>query len=149
MGFLILAAVVVIATVVGALLAQRRRPRVDVGQLAGPTFGVPGQVDRADFARPDAPLLAVLFSAASCASCADAAQKVRVLASDAVSVDVVDSEQDRVRFTRYEIDSVPTVVVCDGAGVVVRHHVGPISATDLWAMVDEARSGKPDHHSSC
>ncbi len=149
MAFVVLAAVVVVATVAGALLARRRRPHVDVGQLAGPTFGVPGQVDRADFVRPDAPWLAVLFSAASCTSCADAEQKVRVLACEAVAVDVVDSERDRSRFTRYEIDSVPTVVICDSAGTVVRHHVGPISATDLWAMVDEARDGKPDHHPGC
>lgn len=142
MAVVLWCAVVVAIGVLGWVVAGRRgdRERLDVALLAGPTFGVPGHVDRNDFDGPNVPWLVVLFSAASCASCEDVAAKVRVLESPAVAVAEVDSERDRERFSRYEIDSVPTVVVADADGVVVRHHVGPISATDLWAMLHEARS---------
>ena len=132
---------VVAVAVAGWLLSRRRiPPQLDSALLAGPTLGVPGHVDRTDFPKPDASWLVVLFSAGSCASCDDVAAKVRVLASVAVAVAEVDSERDRDRFSRYDIDSVPTIVVADRSGVVVAHHVGPISATDLWSMVNDARA---------
>ena len=40
---------------------------------------------------------------------------------------------------RYGIDAVPTTVVCDAQGGVVRSFLGPVSATHLWAAVAEVR----------
>ena len=40
---------------------------------------------------------------------------------------------------RYGIDAVPILVIADVDGVVRRHFVGPVSATDLWAAVAAAR----------
>ncbi|MGE5211191.1 MAG: hypothetical protein ACM3MM_07985, partial [Acidobacteriota bacterium] len=40
---------------------------------------------------------------------------------------------------RYAIEAVPTLVVADARGVAVATFLGPMSATDLWAAVAEAR----------
>jgi hypothetical protein len=49
---------------------------------------------------------------------------------------------------KYHIDAVPMAVVADRDGVVRASFIGPMSATDLWAAVAEARhpgsSPEPD-----
>ncbi len=54
----------------------------------------------------------------------------------------------QVLHRKYHIDAVPIVVVADRLGVVRASFVGPMSATDLWAAVAEARhpgsSPEPD-----
>ena len=48
---------------------------------------------------------------------------------------------------RYGIDAVPLTLVADEQGVVVKHFIGPLTATDLWAAVAEAREpgSTPQH----
>jgi hypothetical protein len=114
---------------------NRRRP-------APPTrdaYPVPRQLDRADFARPDAPWLVVLFSSATCDSCAAMAPKLRVLESDRVAVCEVEYGAEPELHARYEIAGVPTTVVADADGVVRNGWVGPVNAGDLWAAVGDAR----------
>jgi hypothetical protein len=41
---------------------------------------------------------------------------------------------------QYHIDAVPLVVVADAEGVVRAGFLGPVTATDLWAAVAEART---------
>ncbi len=132
---LLVAAVVVAIAAVVAVLVERRRPQP-------PTQGqwpVPTQLDRTDFERPDAAWLVVVFSSATCDSCADAVAKSRALASDAVVVEEVEATARADIHRRYSIQAVPTVVVADAEGVVKASFVGPPSATDLWAAVAEAR----------
>ena len=122
-----------------ALVAWAMRRRQEAEAPTQPRYVAPAQLDRADFARPDAPWLVALFSSASCTTCADMRGKVAVLASDAVVVDDVDVGQRGDVHRRYAIDAVPIVCIADGAGVVVASFVGPCSATDLWAAVAEVR----------
>ncbi len=133
---LIAAAIVVV--VVGVALIVRRRRRPDA-----PTQGrgtVPVQLDRDDFARPEAAWLVVVFTSATCHTCADVVAKAGVLATDDVAVDVLEFPDARRVHERYHIDAVPTLVVADGEGVVRASVLGPVSATDLWALVASARS---------
>jgi hypothetical protein len=136
--------VLVLLAVGVALLLERRRP-------APPTqarWAVPSQLDRADFARPDAPWLVAVFTSLTCDSCAGAASKAQVLASEQVAVDAV-SVQDRPEVhRRYGVDAVPLLVVADAEGVVRASFVGPPTATDLWAAVAEAREpgSTPEPH---
>ena len=118
-----------------ALVARRRRS--DPPTQPGRT--VPAQLDRADFARPDAAWLVAVFTSATCQTCADVARKAEVLASDEVAVAEIEYGADRDLHARYGIDAVPILVIADGDGVVRRHFVGPVSATDLWAAVAAAR----------
>jgi hypothetical protein len=99
----------------------------------------PRQLHRADFPRADAPWLVVLFSSASCDTCATMAAKLAVLESDDVAVCEVEFGADRALHERYAIDSVPLVVVADHEGVTRAVFLGPTSATDLWAAVAELR----------
>ncbi|CAA9272204.1 MAG: hypothetical protein AVDCRST_MAG10-3350 [uncultured Acidimicrobiales bacterium] len=138
--FLLAAAVVVVAVIVAVLL-ERRRPEA-------PTQGswtVPAQLDRADFARPDAPWLVAVFTSATCDSCAQAVERAKVLASGAVAVDEAEVKARPDLHRRYHIDAVPIVVVADAEGVVRSSFTGPPSATDLWAAVAAVREVDGDH----
>ncbi|HYF45235.1 MAG TPA: thioredoxin family protein [Acidimicrobiales bacterium] len=129
---------VVLAGAVAALAAwlQRRRPG------AAPVVDrhhVPTAVDRSDFARPDAEWLVVVFTSATCDTCAAMWEVARQLASPAVATQEVEVKAEPALHERYGIDAVPTTVVCDREGAVVRSFLGPVSATHLWAAVAEAR----------
>ena len=100
---------------------------------------VPRQLHRADFPRADAPWLVVLFSSATCDTCAVMAAKISVLDSVEVATCEIEFGAERVVHERYAIDSVPLVVVADRDGVTRAAFLGPTSATDLWAAVAELR----------
>lgn len=139
-----IAGVLVVVAVVVALLLERRRPAPSTQAR----WAVPSQLDRTDFARPDAPWLVVVFTSLTCDSCAGTVARAEVLASDQVAVDGV-SVQDRPELhRRYGIDAVPLLVVADDEGVVRASFVGPPTATDLWAAVAEAREpgSSPEPH---
>ena len=133
-----LVAVAVAVVAVAVALVLRRRRHLDPPTQAGAT--VPSQLDRADFHRPDAPWLVAVFTSATCATCADVARKASVLGSREVVVQEVEYTADRELHRRYAIDAVPVTVVADGRGVVRGGVAGPVTATDLWALVAEARA---------
>lgn len=131
--------VLVLLAVAVALVAERRRP-------APPTrtgYTVPDQLDRADFVRPDAPWLVVLFSSATCSSCAAAREVVTALEGADVAVQEAEVAAEPALHERYAIDAVPTTVVADADGVVVHHVLGAPAATDAAAL-RAAVSRRPD-----
>jgi len=132
--FVIVGVVVVIALL--ANLWQRKR-KVDA-----PTQGaneVPSQIDRADFARPDAPWIVLAFTSATCQTCSDIERKVRVLETNSVAIQILEYTAERELHERYKIDAVPAVLMADANGVVQANFLGPVSATDLWAALARAR----------
>ncbi|MCU1503305.1 MAG: hypothetical protein JWM12_2659 [Ilumatobacteraceae bacterium] len=129
--------VVVVAVAIGLVL--RRRQIIDVPTQ--PVFDAPAQLDRSDFpTSADAPWMVAVFTSATCASCADVLRKARVLQSTQVAVVDVEYTADRDLHAKYHIDGVPILVIADRLGVVRRSFVGPVTATDLWAAVAEARA---------
>ena len=132
-----------IVVVVGLVaLAARRRQMSDAPTQK--VFSVPSQIDRADFDSSETikghpEWLIVVFASSSCHVCADVWDKVQVMATNQVGVFKADFESDRALHERYGIDAVPTLIICDGAGVVQGHFLGPVSATDLWAAVATVR----------
>lgn len=133
----LLIAIVLAGVALSVAWVVQRRQRPDVPVRTG--YAVPAQLDRADFARPDAPWLVVVFTSATCGTCAATWEKARPLASGRVSVQEVEHVADRALHDRYAIEAVPTTLVADGQGVVHKSFVGPVTATDLWAAVAEAR----------
>lgn len=132
----VIAAVLVVAAVIVAAFIEKRRRRDAPSQ---PRAIVPAQLDRADFARPDAAWLVAVFSSSTCDSCQQVVAAARVLASREVAVtDVEVTEQPRVH-RRYHIEAVPITVIADAAGTVRASFLGPVTATDLWAAVAECR----------
>ena len=135
---LLIALALVVVAVVVAVVLQRRRPDAPTR----PAFSVPAQVDRADFDRPDAPWLVAVFTSATCDSCAGVWDKARHLDAGPggpVVVQEVEVAAHGALHERYGVDAVPLVLIADADGVVVRHFLGPVTATDLWAAVAEAR----------
>ncbi len=139
-------AAVVIVVALGVAAVLRRRQGADAPTQ--PQYELPVQLDRADFARPDAPWLVAVFSSATCVTCADVVRKARVVESRQVAVVDVEYGAARHLHERYCITAVPMVVIVDADGVVRAGYIGPVSATDLWATVAEARepgsSPEPD-----
>lgn len=132
--FVIVGVVVVVALL--ANLWQRKR------QVDAPTQGaseVPSQIDRADFARPDAPWIVLAFTSATCQTCSDIERKVRVLETNSVATHILEYTAERELHERYKIDAVPTVLMADANGVVQANFLGPVSATDLWAALARVR----------
>jgi hypothetical protein len=134
---LVIAAVLALAAVVTARVVERRR-RVDAPPRD--RWPVPRQLDRADFPRPDAPWLVVLFSASTCESCAAMAEKVSALEGDEVATVEIEHAAATTLHERYGIEGVPVVVIADHEGVVRRAFVGPASAAHLWSAVAECRA---------
>ncbi len=142
--------IVVLAAAVAAIVRARRAP--DAPTQA--RFAVPQQLDRSDFARPDAPWLVAVFSSATCDVCRSVIDKAKVMESDEVAVVDIEYLADKALHERYSIEAVPTVVIVDSLGVNRAGFIGPMSATDLWAAVAEAREpgsspeprlGRPEH----
>jgi hypothetical protein len=134
----VVAAVVVVAGVVSLRRRSRRQPPTQ------PRGEVPAQLDRADFDRADIssaeqPWLVVVFTSATCDTCADVWRKAQVLASREVAVREVEYGRDRALHDRYRIDAVPALVIADANGVVRYGRLGPVSATDLWAAMARCR----------
>lgn len=133
----LLVALVIVAVVAAVAVVARRRRVPDA-----PTqrrYTTPDQLDRADFDRRDAPWLVAVFTSATCTACQSVLAKARVLESREVAVVEVEFGADRALHERYGIDAVPTLVIADAEGVAVGAFLGPVSATDLWAAVAEAR----------
>jgi len=133
---LTIALVLLVAAAAAAWSLERR------GRAEPPARGsaaVPAQLDRRDFPRPDATWLVVLFSSATCESCASMGEKVRVLESTEVAVADVEFGERPDLHERYGIDAVPVVAVADVRGVTRAAFVGRATATDLWAAVAELR----------
>jgi hypothetical protein len=129
---------VALVAVVLVIAARMRR-----GRPAPPprdAYPIPRQLDRSDFARPDAPWLVAYFSSTVCDSCRGLGPKVAVLESQAVTVCEADAGARRDLHDRYEISAIPMILIADSEGVVRRAFVGATSATDLWAAVAELRA---------
>jgi len=144
----VLVAVAIVALAAGVAAIVNRRRRAD--PPTQPRHAVPSQLDRSDFCEPSAAWLVAVFSSESCHTCADVVAKAEVLRSDDVAIDVVPFQTRRAVHQRYAIDAVPCLVVADAAGAVHASFLGPVTATDLWAAVAEARQpGSIDQAGGC
>ena len=134
---LLIAVGLVVVALVVAYVLEKRKP----APPTQPTWAVPSQLDRNDFVRPDAPWLVVVFTSATCTTCAGVIAKARPLENDSVAVEEVEAVARKDLHQRYAIDAVPTLVVADAAGVVRGSLVGPASAEEIWAAVSDVRDG--------
>lgn len=131
--------VVALGAVAVAVAALLRRRGVDDPDR-GPSWSAPVQIDRADFIRPEAPWLVVVFSSTTCLACESAWKKATLVNSREVAVVRADAVADRELHRRYGIDAVPLVVVADADGVVQRSFVGEPPEDDLKQALAELRS---------
>jgi hypothetical protein len=135
---------VVVAVVLFALLAAlawwlERRRRIDAPTQ--PASLPPAQLDRADFPRPLAPWLVVLFTSSNCDSCAGLYDKAVALQSDDVVVTEVEYFANPELHERYHVAAAPMTLIADAHGVVRMSFIGAFAAPELWAAVAELRTG--------
>ena len=135
MQFVIAGVLVAVVSTIALVLQRRRR----VDPPTQKQWGVPAQLDRADFAQATGDWLVATFTSESCHTCADIRRKAAVVASRSVSVVDVEYGASPELHRRYNIDAVPTLVIADREGVVRASFLGPVTATDLWAKVAEVR----------
>ena len=133
----IVIAVLILATVGGVALVMRRRPPEPPPRDVYPT---PKQLDRADFPRPEAPWLVVLFTSRSCDSCAGLRDKAAALESDEVAVTEVEYFARPELHERYHVEAAPMTLIADADGVVRVSFVGAFAAPELWTAVAELRA---------
>ena len=100
---------------------------------------VPQQLDRLDFARPEAPWLVVLFTSQHCDSCAGLFDKAKPLESAEVSVTEVEYGAHPELHRRYQIDAAPVTVLVDASGVTRASFVGAFAAPELWNALAQLR----------
>lgn len=136
-------AAVLLALALGIAAIAERRKRARLAP-AHRSYDFPRQLHRADFERPEAPWLVVVFSSRDCEGCAPIVQSAAVLAASEVAVAECEYHARRDLHERYAIEGVPTTVVADAAGVVRTGFVGRVSATDLWAAVAALRDPAAD-----
>lgn len=132
----VVALVLMCGAVAVGIVLRRRRP---VAAPTQPDRAVPAQIDRTDFPQATAPWVVVVFSSGTCHTCADVVRKASVLASPEVDVVDVEFRAAPTLHRKYQIQAVPIVAIADADGVVHRGFAGPVTATDLWAAVAEAR----------
>lgn len=144
MSNLVIAAGIVLVVSAVALGARRRRESDLPTQKE---WHVPSQIDVEDFTPviDEGHWFVVVFTSSTCHVCQNVAEKARAVASRFVTVREVEYSSDRSLHLKYRIDAVPTVLIADARGVVHRNFLGPVSATDLWAAVADAR--EPDRSS--
>jgi hypothetical protein len=137
----LLLAAVLAAIALGVAAVLRRRTSVEAPTQ--PHGSVPSQLDRRDFPERTETWLIAVFTSATCNTCRNIVEKANVMASSSVGVQEVEFTANRDLHTRYGIDSVPVFVLADADGVVRTSFLGPVTATDLWAKVAEARRDTP------
>jgi hypothetical protein len=134
---------VVVAVALFALLAALawwlERRRRNEAPTQSPGLG-PIQLDRADFPRPEAPWLVVLFTSSTCESCAGLYDKAAALESDHVAVAEVEYFARPQLHERYHVDAAPLTVIADAEGVVRASFLGAFAAPELWTAIAELRA---------
>ena len=132
---LVIAAVLIVACSAIALVLSRRRPQAPTQAKVA----VPAQLDRADFPDPDRPWLVVVWTSATCVSCAQTTAKAQLLESPQVAYTEVPWQQRRDLHDRYHITDVPLLVLADAEGVVTLSFVGTPNFAELTGAVAAAR----------
>ncbi len=130
----IAAALIAVASIVAWVLSRRRPQPPTQSSVA-----VPAQLDRADFPFVDRPWLVVVWTSATCASCAGATAKARLLEGPDVGYVEVPWQERKDLHDRYHVDDVPLLVLADPEGVVRVSFVGAPSLDELTAAVSAAR----------
>src|SRR5439155_7195166 len=123
----LLAVGIALVVAVLVIVLDRRRPQPP----SQPRWAVPDQLDRADFDRPGAPWLVAVFTSATCDSCATALALAQALASGDIAVQEVEFTARRDLHERYNIETVPMLVVADRQGIVRAHFIGMPAEGDV------------------
>lgn len=137
---LVLVAVITAVALGIAAFVNKRRPDAPTT----PQFAVPQQLDRNDFEGADSDWVLVLFSSASCLSCADTRAVIEPVRTSEVFVTEIEFDTHRDIHERYGIDGVPALVLADSQGVVHWSFLGIPPRQAIAEMLDAAGVVPPE-----
>jgi hypothetical protein len=129
----LLLAVLLTAVVAALALALRRaRPPRSVTVATGPEgWALPQVIDRADLGSPDAATVIVVFTAATCHTCARVWEQVRALPRPGVVAREIEYGSARAFHEKYGIQGVPATAFVDAQGGVQTWLLGPVTDEQL------------------
>ena len=120
----------VVAVGVAYVLSRRGRDAPTSDKVV-----VPRQVDRADFVRPSAPWLLVVFTSVTCDSCARAVALASPFEGPSIAYEEVPWQTRRDLHDRYRVDTVPLLLLARADGLVVQSWAGTPAAPDFAAAL--------------
>jgi hypothetical protein len=124
---LLIVVVLVVGAVVVAWFIEQRRSASPISVKLG---RIPTRVMPSDCALGPDPAI-IVFTEASCRSCAGAIEMVRGQAGCGLPVAVVEYGATKELHAHYEIDTVPTTVVVSGDGTVVGGWAGSLDEVQV------------------
>jgi len=130
--FLVVGAVIIAAAV--SALASRSTTSAS----AETEHHIPEQLDVPDFRSTSTGRMLVVFSSSKCHTCAlvvDAVSQINLLG---LVVDVVDIETRPDLHAKYDIDAVPTTLLAESSGRVVKSFLGPVGRELLEQAISDA-----------
>jgi hypothetical protein len=129
---LLVAAALTTAVVVVALVLRRVRPPRSVTVAAGPEgWALPQVIDRADLGSPEAATVVVVFTSATCHTCAGVWAQAQRLTGPAVVAREIEYGTARAFHEKYGIEGVPATAFVDAQGGVQTWLLGPVTDDQL------------------
>jgi hypothetical protein len=129
---LLLAAALTAVVVAVALVVRRARPPRSVTVASGPEgWALPQVIERADLGEPDAAVVVVVFTSATCHTCARVWEQVQALPRPGVVAREVEYGTARAFHEKYGIEGVPATAFVDADGGVQTWLLGPVSDEQL------------------
>ncbi len=130
---------ITLGVIVGALAVAWLYRRIRPSSPTAPTYSVPTQLERWDFAQPNTDWLLAVFTSKTCSTCAAVIEAAEELADETLAVQEVEHRRHGELHRRYAVDAVPLAVVADRAGVVCASLAGPATSAELSALIASVR----------
>ena len=131
---------IALGVIAGALAVAWLYRRFRPSNPTAPTYSVPTQLERWDFAQPNAEWLLAVFTSKTCSTCAAVVKAAQGLAEESLVVQEVEFRRHGELHSRYGVDAVPLAVLADGTGAVCASLAGPATAAELSALIASART---------
>ena len=130
---------ITLGVIVGALAVAWLYRRIRPSSPTAPTYSVPAQLERWDFAQPNTDWLLAVFTSKTCSTCATVIEAAEELADDTLAVQEVEHRRHGELHRRYAVDAVPLAVVADRTGAVCASLAGPATSAELSALIASVR----------
>lgn len=99
---------------------------------------IPEHLDAPDFHNTSADRMLVVFSSRECNTCATVVENVSQMGRPGLLIDVVEIENRPALHSKYGIDAVPTILLAEPTGQVIKSFLGPASGELIERAMTEA-----------
>ena len=133
--------IVIVLLLIAVFLFASRRKETNV-QVTN--YELPTYIDITDIKSNSKDFFVIIFSSENCDGCKIVLEKAKVLESNSVAVEEISYQttQGKKLHLKYQIEAVPSLLIVDKHGNVIKTYMGNVTATDLWAAVAQARGSE-------